>query len=249
MPRISRRAVMFLSLSLLLPIPGWAYRSSEPRSSVGPPSLPPAPLSSDGRCALEQRLLDQGLIDIQSCDPTILVDLKYARSDNFMGEPVYGELRRCYLQPDAALKLRKANAILTSRNPELRLLVSDGVRPRSVQRRMWELVKDTPMRPYVADPSRGSMHNFGAAVDLTLASADGVSLDMGTGMDHFGVLAQPREEERLLAAGRLTRDQIANRKVLRSVMLEAGFRPLSIEWWHFDAFAKEETRARFVIIE
>jgi zinc D-Ala-D-Ala dipeptidase len=200
-------------------------------------------------CALERLYLDSGLIDVQEVDPAILVDLKYARPDNFMGEPVYGSLRRCYLQPEAAMLLGKASRILETHRPGLRLLVADGVRPRRVQRRMWELVKGTPMQSYVADPATGSMHNFGAAVDLTLASPDGSALDMGTGLDHFGILAQPREEERLLGKGALTAGQVENRRLLRQVMADAGFRPLAIEWWHFDAFGREETRRRFSIVE
>jgi zinc D-Ala-D-Ala dipeptidase len=249
MPRISRRAVVFLSLSFLIPFPGLAVSTLETTLTPEPVPDKPAPPSLSGTCELEHRLLAQGLVDVRTLDPTLLVDLKYARSDNFMGRNVYGELRKCYLQPEAAQMLSEAHRILIGNNPELRLLLVDGVRPRRVQRIMWDMVKDTPMRPYVADPSRGSMHNFGAAVDLTLAGTDGIPLDMGTGVDHFGIMAQPREEERLLRQGRLTSEQIANRKFLRGVMVEAGFRPLAIEWWHFDAFAKEETRNRFAVVE
>jgi zinc D-Ala-D-Ala dipeptidase len=237
MPRMSRRTVMLLSLSMLLPARAFSLPS------------PADPTPRPGPCGLEQRLLAQGLVDVQKIEPALLVDLKYARGDNIMGEAVYGDLRRCYLQPEAALMLREASRILAGYDPGLRLLIHDGVRPRSVQRMMWEIVRNTEMRRYVADPSRGSMHNFGAAVDLTLATADSSPLDMGTGVDHFGILAHPGEEERLLAQGRLTGDQVANRRFLRQVMSKAGFRPLSIEWWHFDAFAVEETRRRFPIIE
>lgn len=202
-----------------------------------------------GPCDLERRLLDHGLVDVQTVDPLLLVDLKYARNDNFMGENVYGGLRKGYLHPEPAEKLGKAHALLKERDPDLGLLLVDGVRPRSVQWRMWEFVRNTPMQPYVADPARGSMHNFGAAVDVTIVKAGGVRLDMGTGVDHFGVLAQPREEKRLLMKGRLTAEQVANRRLLREVMLGAGFRPLSIEWWHFDALAKDEARRRYAIIE
>jgi zinc D-Ala-D-Ala dipeptidase len=247
MPRISRpfmrgmlRSVVFLALLLLLPVSGRAHSDPEPTPDQPRQAKP---------CALERTLLAQGLVDVQSIDPMLLVELKYARSDNFMGQSVYGELRRCYLQPEAARMLEKASGLLTAHDPGLRLLLVDGVRPRSVQRRMWEIVQGTPMRPYVANPAGGSMHNYGAAVDLTLATAEGVRLDMGTEIDHFGILAQPREEERFLRQGLLTQEQIANRRLLRRVMVEAGFRPLAIEWWHFDAFAKEETRSRFAIVE
>ncbi len=170
------------------------------------------------------------------------MELKYASDGNFMGADVYGELRRCFLLPEAAVKLARAHERLKELHPDHRLLVVDGFRPRRVQHRMWELVRGTPMQPYVADPSRGSMHNYGAAVDLTIVDARGERLDMGCP-------SQPREEQRLLREGRLTAAQVANRRLLRQVMVEAGFIPLEIEWWHFDAFPKQEVRERFAIIE
>jgi zinc D-Ala-D-Ala dipeptidase len=247
MPRMSRRSVVFLALSLLVPVPVLTrpVPQGEPPRGYGLFEW----REDTEVCALERSYLDAGLVDVQDVDPTILVDLKYARPDNFMGEPVYGTMRKCYLQPEAATLLGQASRLLDGHRPGLRLLVADGARPRSVQRRMWEMVRGTPMQPYVADPATGSMHNFGAAVDLTLATPDGSALDMGTGMDHFGVLAQPREEVRLFGKGLLTAGQIENRKLLRQVMTGAGFRPLPIEWWHFDAFGREETRRRFRIIE
>ncbi len=214
-------------------------------SSKGEQSARSAHVPAD----LERRLIEQGLLDVQTVDPSLLVDLKYARDDNFMGENVYGDLRRCYLHPEPALMLKKAQGCLQARHSGLALLLLDGVRPRSVQQRMWEIVRNTPMQPYVANPASGSMHNYGAAVDVTIAGADGTLLDMGTGVDHFGILAQPREEERFLSEGKLSAEQVANRKLLRNVMIEAGFQPLAIEWWHFNAFDKEVTRRRYTIIE
>lgn len=251
--RSALRTICMGFLSLLLdPFDAWAMSGQRPGlPSIGGRGPDPALASSgqEGPCELERRLIDQGLIDVRGLDPTLIVDLKYARSDNVMGENVYGRLRKCYLRPEPARMLVGAQAILKRRAPGHSLLLLDGVRPRSVQRRMWALVVGTPMQPYVANPARGSMHNYGAAVDLTIAGPDGAGLDMGTSVDHFGILAQPREEERFLKAGRLTADQVANRRFLREVMAEAGFRPLAIEWWHFDAYGKEETRRRYGIIE
>jgi len=190
-----------------------------------------------------------GMVNIQELDPTIEVDLKYACSTNFMGKNVYGELRECYLQAEAAHKLVKANRILKEIRPDLSLVVADGFRPRHVQRIMWEIVRNTPHQKYVADPSAGSMHNYGCAVDITLGSDGGVRLDMGTPVDYFGPLAEPRLEEQFLRSGDLTKEQVENRRLLRRVMTEAGFVPLSIEWWHFDAFSKAEVRRRFKMVE
>ncbi len=198
---------------------------------------------------LELGLQALGLVNILDVDPTLIVELKYASEDNFMGADAYGDLRTAFLRPSAAQMLKEAHDLLKERHPELRLLVADAFRPRRVQHRMWEIVKDTPMQPYVANPHSGSIHNHGAAVDLTLAYADGTRLDMGTPIDHFGILAQPREEQRFLREGKLTQEQVANRLLLREVMTAAGFIQLPIEWWHFDAFDRPTVRARYEIID
>lgn len=72
---------------------------------------------------------------------------------------------------------------------------------------------------------------------------------MGTPVDHFGILAQPRYESRFLKEGKLTAEQVSNRRLLREVMLAAGFHPIAIEWWHFEAFAKKDIRKTYSIVE
>jgi D-alanyl-D-alanine dipeptidase len=199
---------------------------------------------------LEKRLIREGLVNVRTLDPTIIVDLKYAREDNFMGKAVYGDFNRAYLRPAAARKLAKASEILRSRFRNLRILVGDALRPRSVQCKMWELVVNTPMQRYVANPATGSMHNYGAAVDVTLYDVmTGKRLDMGTPLDHFGPLAQPAMEARYLRSGKLTKTQVANRVILRNAMLNAGWRILRIEWWHFNAFPKHYVRKHYAIVE
>ena len=198
---------------------------------------------------VETYLLQCGFVDVQQLDSTIKVDLKYAREDNFMGSNVYGNMRKCFLQKKPAEMLFAANRNLKAIRPDLSFLVVDGLRPRHVQRKMWELVKGTPMQPYVADPRFGSMHNYGCAVDITLIDELGNQLDMGTPVDHFGIRAQVRLEKTLLQQGKLTSEQVANRILLREVMTSAGFIPLAIEWWHFEAFDKEYIRRNFTIIE
>ncbi len=93
------------------------------------------------------------------------------------------------------------------------------------------------------------MHNYGVAADLVLADAKGRRLDLGTPMDAFQELAQPALEKRFLRQGLLTAEQTANRQTLRQAMLAAGFTPLSIEWWHFDALDRDVARRRYSIIE
>lgn len=200
--------------------------------------------------ALERTLIDQGLIKIQNLDSSILADMKYSTTDNFLNADVYGDFDACYLQKPVAEKLAIASELLQKAHPDLRLLVHDCVRPRSVQYQMWEIVKGTDQQKYVAAPGgTGSMHNYGAAVDLTLIHVDSGLVDMGTPFDFFGKLAQPRYETQFLAEGKLIEDQVANRRLLRWIMIQAGFAGILSEWWHFNAFPKEEVKQRFKIVE
>ena len=223
----------------------------ESNSFIVPPQPPMNKENiSDEISILEYRLVQEGLVDVQKLDPSIRVDLKYASAHNFMGRNVYGKLTRAYLRPTAASKLAKASTLLQERHPELRLLVVDAVRPRSVQHKMWEIVVDTPMQRYIANPYRGSMHNYGAAVDVTLYNVEtGKSLDMGTPVDYFGPMAHPNLEHEFLQKGELTEEQIENRLILRNAMCDAGWIILPIEWWHFNAFPLDYIRQNYSIIE
>jgi D-alanyl-D-alanine dipeptidase len=181
--------------------------------------------------------------------PGILVELKYAQPDNFMGKSVYGEFNEPYLHRLAADKLRSAVSLLRQKHPGFHLLVYDALRPRSIQRLLWAHVEGTSQEGYVANPDRGSMHNYGCAIDLTVTDGHGRPLDMGTAFDTFHALSQPKLEQENLAAGRLAPDQVSNRLILRDAMTGTGFLQLPHEWWHYDAFPGEEVRARFRIIE
>ena len=200
---------------------------------------------------LEQSLIDKGLVNVQSVDSTIRVDLRYSTTNNFVGVDVYGALDNAYLQVEPARRLAQANAYLKEQKPGYTLYVFDAVRPRRVQQILWDTL-DYPEREkpkYVANPQEGSIHNYGAAVDLTVADADGVPLDMGTDFDYFGVLAYPTQEETMVAQGKLTDEQVANRQLLRDVMTRAGFTSIKTEWWHFNAFSRKEADQRYGIVE
>lgn len=206
--------------------------------------------ADDDAAGLAARLAAAGLVDVRTLAPAIQVELKYSTADNFLGADVYGDLDACYLNPDAARMLARAADLLAERAPNLRLHVYDCVRPVAVQKKMWALVKGTPKRAYVANPYRKvkGMHNYGCAVDLTLADESGAPVDMGTPFDHFGPEAEPRRELRLLAAGRLSAAQVSSRLQLRRVMVDAGFLPLDNEWWHFDCATGRDARARYRIV-
>lgn len=194
-------------------------------------------------------LEEQGLVDIHSSDSSIYVDLKYATTDNFTKGILYDDLSEAYLHPIAAKKLVKAQLLLKAINPSLTLLVYDAARPMSVQKKMYEVVQNTPYREYVANPSKTGMHNYGMAVDLTICKLDRTALDMGTSFDFFGKAAGINQEEQLLKEGLLTREQINNRKLLRKVMTEAGFITIRGEWWHFNAVSRNEAKNNIKLID
>lgn len=194
---------------------------------------------------------EQGLEKVDTLRNSIAVHLRYSTEDNFVGKDVYGNLEEAYLQPEALKKLYVAAQLLTEDNPELKLLIWDAARPRRIQQILWDTVEIplTERSQYVANPKSGSIHNYGCAVDLTLVDSSGNILDMGTGYDDFSKLAHIDKETDLVSAGELTTEQVEHRLLLRSVMTKAGFIPLGSEWWHFDAFSREETKSRFKIVE
>ncbi|WP_337040394.1 M15 family metallopeptidase [Emticicia sp. 17c] len=202
---------------------------------------------------LEQRMIDQGLVNVQSLDSTIMVELKYSTTDNFVGTDVYGDLTRAYMQQKPAEMLAKASKILQSQYPDYRLLIYDGARPLSVQHKFWALLDTIPpvkRADFVANPAEGSIHNFGSAVDLTVFdTSTNKPLDMGTKYDYFGDLAYPILEDQMLKAGKLTKQQIANRLVLRNTMHKAGYMRIDSEWWHFNAISRAKAKELYKIIE
>lgn len=218
------------------------------------PSKPikkPEPIDEKG-CNFEISMKNQGLVNIQEIDPTILVDLKYSSTDNFVGKDVYGCLSTCYLQKKAANMLANASKILQVENDSLRLLVYDGARPHAIQEILWaSLPQYSPQKrkTYVADPAIGSIHNYGSAVDLTIANLAGEPLDMGTKYDFFGELAYPKFESKFLAEGKLSQNQLDNRHLLRKVMRIAGFTSIEYEWWHFNAISRARAKVLYKIVK
>ncbi|MFR9166712.1 MAG: M15 family metallopeptidase [Dysgonomonas sp.] len=193
------------------------------------------------KTTLETYLDSIGLVCVTEEDSTILIELKYATTDNFTGNILYEDLNTAYLHPFAMDKLKKAQRMLQEKNPQYSLLVYDAARPLSVQAKMYESVKDTKYRAYVANPSRTGLHNYGMAVDLTIYDKSANQpLDMGSEFDHFGKLAGINNEDLFLSQGLLSKVQVENRRLLRSVMKQAGFYPIRGEWWHFNASTLSE---------
>lgn len=200
---------------------------------------------------LEKSIIKEGLVNVQDVDSTIRVDLKYSTTDNFLGIDVYGDLENCYLQPDVAEKLALAQMFLKSKYPYYSIIVYDGVRPRRIQKLMWDTINvERSERPkYLSNPQYGSLHNFGAAVDVSIVNQEGIALDMGTPYDFFGDLAYPELEKKMLEEGRLTQRQVLNRELLRNVMERAGFFNIQTEWWHFNSCYRREAMRKYRIVE
>lgn len=186
------------------------------------------------------------MVDVSEMDSTIMVNLMYSHPDNFTGVVLYNNLNRAYLHPVAAKALVKASEELRRLHPGYRLLIKDAARPMSTQRRMYEVVQGTPQAPYVSNPKNGGgLHNYGLAVDITIADECGNELPMGTPVDHLGKEANIDREEFLVKSGVISETERQNRLLLRRVMKFAGFTPLKSEWWHFNFVSRATAKAKY----
>jgi D-alanyl-D-alanine dipeptidase len=163
------------------------------------------------------------LIELRSLTPELVYDLRYATKNNFTHKRLYPQKTQvAYLRLPAARALQLVQQQLKEKG--LGLKIYDAYRPYSVTVKFWKLIKD---ERYVANPSKGSGHNRGTAVDLTIINlSTGEELNMGTGYDDFSEKAHHSFQL-------LPEDVIANRNLLRNVMQEAGFVLFETEWWHY----------------
>lgn len=196
-----------------------------------------------------KKMHEIGLVNIKTIDKTIVVDLKYATGDNFTGKNMYGDFCEAYLQPEVAKMLANAQKKLKEKHKNWRIVIYDAARPRSVQQKMWEVVKNSNWKNYVANPSRISMHSYGVAVDVSIVDEYGKAIDMGAEFDEFTEKSQPRYEQKFLHEKKLTQQQVNNRLVLRNVMKSAGFRAIQNEWWHFEAMTREQAKQKYKPID
>lgn len=166
---------------------------------------------------------DKQMIELKKLIPNLVYDLKYATKNNFMHRRMYPPTTYItFLRKPAVEALYKVQQELNSKG--LGIKIFDAYRPYAVTKKFWELVKD---ERYVAHPAKGSNHNRGTAVDLTIIDlTTGQELNMGTGFDNFTDTAHH-------SFMNLPMQVIENRKLLTSVMEKYGFTPLSTEWWHY----------------
>lgn len=148
------------------------------------------------------------------------LDIRYATDNNFVDEVLY-ECGRCFLRTEVAEALNKVAQSLAQ--IDYRLVLYDCYRPKPIQQKLWDKV---PNPSYVTPPHKGSMHNRGAAVDLSIMNDKGEYLNMGTEYDFFGKEAHTDNFD-------LPEEVLKNRKLLNDLMVKYGFKGIRTEWWHF----------------
>jgi len=164
--------------------------------------------------------MDSSLIAITEASHHLVIDMIYATAGNFTGQVIYDN-SRCFLRAEAEAALRRA--VDGAASLGLQIKIFDAFRPQSAQEALWAFAPDPD---YIADPTKGSNHTRGVAVDLTLLDASGDALDMGTPVDTMTAASHHFYED-LPATVQL------NRARLLTVMLEAGFVHHPNEWWHY----------------
>jgi zinc D-Ala-D-Ala dipeptidase len=164
---------------------------------------------------------DTTFVNLKDYSDEFVYDMKYATTNNFLKSKVY-DCAECFLRLKTVKALIKANEKFIKKGYRIKLF--DCYRPLDIQKKMWALV---PNPTYVADPAKGSIHNRGGAVDLTLVTLEGKEVDMGTTFDFFGKEAShghPFSDRKIMD----------NRKMLKKIMLQNGFKAFDSEWWHYN---------------
>jgi zinc D-Ala-D-Ala dipeptidase len=164
---------------------------------------------------------DSTFVNIKKISKNFVFDMKYATKDNFLKAKVY-DCAECVLRYKTIKALIIASDTLRKIGYKIKFF--DCYRPHDVQVKMWKIV---PNAKYVANPAKGSIHNRGCAVDLTLVTLKGKELDMGTKFDFFGEQASQNYTN-------LAPNILKNRQLLKSIMKYANFDPIESEWWHYN---------------
>ena len=169
-------------------------------------------------------LADTTFVRLADFSTDFAYDLRYATKNNFLKAKVY-DCAECYVRAKTAKALLKANKEFLEKGVKIKFF--DCYRPNAVQFMMWKIV---PNPQYVANPVKGSIHNKGGAVDITLVDMDGNELDMGTDFDFFGKRAYHDNLD-------LPQEVLDNRTLLKETMERHGFWSIRTEWWHYNLSA------------
>ena len=164
----------------------------------------------------------EALVKLDTLNDRFTYDIRYASTNNFLEEAFY-DCAACYLRPEVTNALKEANHYFCEKG--YRIVLFDCYRPVNAQKKMWAVY---PNPQYVANPyTSGSVHNRGAAVDISLEKLDGTPVDMGTDHDYFG-------KEAHIDNTSLPQKVLENRKLLQEGMIRFGFETIRTEWWHFN---------------
>jgi zinc D-Ala-D-Ala dipeptidase len=178
---------------------------------------------------IRQLVNDTVFVNLKDYSNDFVYDMRYATENNFLNAKVY-DCAECFLRYKTVKKLIEANQKFKLLGYTIKLY--DCYRPLDVQKKMWAIVSN-PI--YVADPKKGSIHNRGGAVDLTLVDKNGVELVMGTDFDHFGKEAAHTYQD-------FSNEVLQNRKLLREIMESCSFKVFQSEWWHYNLQTDESDK-------
>ncbi|EJL65783.1 M15 family metallopeptidase [Flavobacterium sp. CF136] len=170
---------------------------------------------------IKQVIADTTFVNLKDYSKDFVYDMKYATDDNFLKAKVY-DCAECFLRLKTVEALIAANKDFMKKGYKIKLF--DCYRPLSIQKKMWEIVSNPE---YVADPKKGSIHNRGGAVDISIVDTAGKEVDMGTPFDFFGIQAGHNYTK-------LSKKVLSNRKYLKKVMVKNGFNSFDSEWWHYN---------------
>jgi D-alanyl-D-alanine dipeptidase len=164
---------------------------------------------------------DTTFVNLKDYSQDFAYDMKYATTDNFLKAKVY-DCAECFLRLKTVNALVEVNKKFMEKG--YRIKIFDCYRPLDIQKKMWKIVSNPE---YVANPAKGSIHNRGGAVDITLVDSNGKELDMGTSFDFFGIEASHNYPN-------VSEEVKQNRLVLKTIMTTSGFNSFDSEWWHYN---------------
>ncbi|MFZ4670626.1 MAG: M15 family metallopeptidase [Flavobacterium sp.] len=164
---------------------------------------------------------DNAIVNLKNYSNDFVFDMKYATDDNFLKEKLY-PCAECFLRVKTVKSLLEANKAFSQKGYKIKLF--DCYRPIAIQKKMFKIVPDPN---FVANPKKGSIHNRGGAVDISLVDSLGVEVNMGTKFDFFGEEASHNYQN-------LSEEILANRKFLKKIMLQNNFKSFDSEWWHYN---------------
>lgn len=164
---------------------------------------------------------DTTFVNLKEYSQDFVYDMKYATPDNFLKAKVY-DCAECFLRLKTVNALVEANKKFMEKGYKIKIF--DCYRPLDIQKKMWKIISNPE---YVANPTKGSIHNRGGAVDITLVDSKGKELDMGTSFDFFGVEASHNYQNLSTAVKQ-------NRILLKTTIVNSGFNSFDSEWWHYN---------------